>query len=190
MVPLRQVFEKLSRVVRRLRRDLGKDVSIEFSGADTELDKLIVEQLIDPLMHVVRNAFDHAIESPDERRASCKDAQGKIFIAASQRGNHVVIRVSDDGRGIDVEEVRRVAESRGLVDADSVLSDKETLDLVFQAGFSTRDNVSETSGRGVGMDVVRTNLIALGGMVELETVAGRGTCVTLTLPITLRSSRR
>jgi two-component system chemotaxis sensor kinase CheA len=185
MVPLRQVFEKLSRVVRRLRRDLGKDVSIDFSGADTELDKLIVEQLIDPLMHVVRNAFDHAIESPSERRDAGKEDQGKIFIRASQRGNHVVIQVSDDGRGIDVERVRATAEARGLIESNALLSEKETLDLVFQAGFSTRESVTETSGRGVGMDVVRTNLVALGGMVEIDTVQGHGTCVTLTLPITL-----
>jgi two-component system chemotaxis sensor kinase CheA len=185
MVPLRQVFEKLSRVVRRLRRDLGKDVDIEFSGAEVELDKLIVEQLVDPLMHIVRNAFDHAIEPPDERSAAGKNERGRIVIAASQRGNHVVIEVIDDGRGIDLDRVRATAEGRGLVEAGALLSDKDTLDLVFSAGFSTRDGVSETSGRGVGMDVVRTNLVALGGMVELRTELGRGTCVTLTLPITL-----
>jgi len=185
MVPLRQVFEKLSRVVRRLRRDLGKDVSIEFSGSDVELDKLIVEQLVDPLMHIVRNAFDHAIEPGDERRSAGKDPQGKIFIAASQRGNHVVIEVIDDGRGIDVAELRAVAERRGLVDPEAILDAKDTLDFVFSSGFSTREGVSETSGRGVGMDVVRTNLVGLGGMVDIETQLGEGTRVTLTLPITL-----
>jgi two-component system chemotaxis sensor kinase CheA len=185
MVPLRQVFEKLSRVVRRLRRELGKEVTLDFSGADTELDKLIVEQLVDPLMHVVRNSFDHAIEPEEERLAAGKPAQGSIFIQASQRGNHVLIEVRDDGRGIDVARVREIAEERDLVSADEVLSDKDILDLVFQPGFSTRGEVTETSGRGVGMDVVRTNLTALGGMVELSTEPGRGTCVTLTLPITL-----
>jgi two-component system chemotaxis sensor kinase CheA len=185
MGPLRQVFEKLSRVVRRLRRELGKEVSLDFSGADTELDKLIVEQLVDPLMHLVRNAFDHAIEAKDERLSVGKPAQGTIFISASQRGNHVLIEVRDDGRGIDVAAVRAIAEARDLVDPDEVLSDKEILELVFQPGFSTRSEVTETSGRGVGMDVVRTNLTALGGMVELRTEPGRGTCVTLTLPITL-----
>ena len=185
MVPLRQVFDKLSRVLRRLRRELGKDVTLEFSGADTELDKLIVEQLVDPLMHVVRNAFDHAIESETERSLAGKPAQGTIFIRASQRGNHVLIEVHDDGRGIDLAQVRAVAEERGLVEPDAILSGRETLDLVFEAGFSTLDAVTETSGRGVGMDVVRTNLAALGGMVELNTELGRGTCVSLTLPITL-----
>jgi two-component system chemotaxis sensor kinase CheA len=185
MVPLRQVFEKLSRVVRRLRRELGKDVALEFSGADTELDKLIVEQLVDPLMHVVRNAFDHAIEAEAERRAAGKPTRGTIWIQATQRGNHVLIEVRDDGRGIDVAQVRQIAEERGLLPADAVLDAKEILDLVFEPGFSTREAVTETSGRGVGMDVVRTNLSALGGMVELSTELGRGTCVTLTLPITL-----
>ncbi len=185
MVPLRQVFEKLSRVVRRLRRELGKEVTLEFSGADTELDKLIVEQLVDPLMHVVRNAFDHAIESEAERRAAGKPGHGRIFISAHQRGNHVLIEVRDDGRGIDVAKVRAIAESRGLIQPDAALSDKEVLELVFEPGFSTREAVTETSGRGVGMDVVRTNLGALGGMVELSTDLSRGTCVTMTLPITL-----
>jgi len=185
MVPLRQVFEKLSRVVRRLRRDMGKDVALDFKGADTELDKLIVEELIDPLMHVVRNAFDHAIEPEEERVAAGKPAQGQIRIEASQRGNHVVIEVRDDGRGIDPEKVRRRAVERGLIASDSVLSRKETLDLVFSAGLSTRDEVSETSGRGVGMDVVRSNLTMLGGIVDLDSHPGQGTSVTLTLPITL-----
>ncbi len=185
MVPLRQVFEKLSRVVRRLRRELDKEVALEFSGSDTELDKLIVEQLIDPLMHVVRNAFDHAIESGPERRAAGKPSEGSIFIRAIQRGNHVLIEVQDDGRGIDVERVRALGVERDLIDPQESLSDKEVLELVFQPGFSTREEVTETSGRGVGMDVVRTNLAALGGMVELATELGRGTTVTLTLPITL-----
>jgi len=185
MVPLRQIFEKLSRVVRRLRRDLDKDVNLECHGADTELDKLIVEQLVDPLMHVVRNAFDHAIETEEERRAVGKPAQGRIEIAAFQRGNHVVIEVRDDGRGIDPEKVRASAIARGLLSPDAVVSDKEVLALVFEPGFSTRDEVSETSGRGVGMDVVRTNMVALGGMVDLKSDLGRGTRLTMTLPITL-----
>ena len=128
MVPLRQIFEKLSRVVRRLRRDLGKDVKLEFHGADTELDKLIVEQLVDPLMHVARNAFDHAIEDQQERLAAGKPAHGLIEISAFQRGNHVVIEVGDDGRGIDPQKVRAVAVARGLVAPDADLNDKEGFD--------------------------------------------------------------
>ncbi|MCA9503321.1 MAG: chemotaxis protein CheA [Myxococcales bacterium] len=185
MVPLRQVFEKLARVVRRLRRDLGKDVALEFSGADTELDKLIVEQLIDPLVHIVRNAFDHAIESPEERVAAGKPSRGTLRIGASQRGNHVVIEVSDDGRGMRVDAIRARAVARGLVGADETLTRKEVMNLVFEAGLSTAESVSETSGRGVGMDVVRANLAELGGMVDLVSEAGRGTTVTITLPITL-----
>ncbi|MCA9506618.1 MAG: chemotaxis protein CheW, partial [Myxococcales bacterium] len=185
MVPLRQVFEKLARVVRRLRRDLDKDVALEFSGADTELDKLIVEQLIDPLVHIVRNAFDHAIESPEERVAAGKPSRGLLRIGASQRGNHVVIEVSDDGRGMRVDAIRARAVARGLVGADETLTRKELMNLVFEAGLSTAESVSETSGRGVGMDVVRPNLAELGGMVDLVSEAGRGTTVTITLPITL-----
>lgn len=185
MVPLRQVFEKLSRVVRRLRRDLGKEVRLEIRGGDTELDKLIVEQLADPLMHVVRNAFDHAIEPSAERVAAGKPAEGSIRIEALQRGNHVVIEVADDGRGIDPEAVRRRADALGLVERDAVLSRKETLDLIFAPGLSTTQQVTETSGRGVGMDVVRENVTALGGLVHVDSQLGRGTTVVFTLPITL-----
>jgi two-component system chemotaxis sensor kinase CheA len=185
MVPLRQAFERLSRVARRLRRDLDKDVRLEIRGADTELDKLIVEELVDPLVHLVRNAFDHAIESVEERGRAGKPEQGEIRIEASQRGHHVVIVVADDGRGIDPALVRARAEARGLVRASDALTRAETLALVFTPGFSTRDDVTETSGRGVGLDVVRANVTALGGAVELDSAPGRGTRVVLTLPITL-----
>ena len=185
MVPLRQVFEKLSRVVRRLRRDLGKDVHLELRGADTELDKLIVEELVDPLMHVVRNAFDHAIEPAEERVAGGKPPEGTIRIEASQRGNHVVIAVSDDGRGIDARRVLARAVERGLVAPDQGLSRREILDFVFEPGLSTCEEVTETSGRGVGMDVVKANLTALGGVVDVDSIEGRGTTIEFTLPITL-----
>jgi len=185
MVPLRQVFEKLSRVARRLRRDLAKEVRLEIKGADTELDKLLVEELVDPLVHLVRNAFDHAIESPSERERVGKSSEGMIRIEASQRGNHVVIEVADDGRGIDPAVVRARAEACGLVSPGEVLSHRETLELIFSPGLSTREEVTETSGRGVGMDVVRANLTALGGLVDVDSTIGRGTRITLTLPITL-----
>ena len=185
MVPLRQVFEKLSRVVRRLRRDTDKEVRLELRGADTELDKLIVEELVDPLMHVVRNSFDHAIEQADERSALGKPEVGSIRIEAFQRGNHVVIEVADDGRGIDLERLQERGVERGLVDAGDTLSRREVLDLIFAPGLSTRDEVTETSGRGVGMDVVKNNLTALGGVVDVDSQEGRGTTITLTLPITL-----
>ncbi|MDP6978630.1 MAG: chemotaxis protein CheA [Myxococcota bacterium] len=185
MVPLRQIFEKLSRVVRRLQRDQSKDVNLGFSGEATELDKLIVEQLVDPLMHVVRNAFDHAIEGEDERVSAGKSREGNIWIDASQRGNHVVIEVRDDGRGIDPTAVREKAEAAGLVEPGQLLSDKDCLNLIFEAGLSTATGVSGTSGRGVGMDVVRTNLSDLGGIVVVSSEPGRGTAITMTLPITL-----
>jgi two-component system chemotaxis sensor kinase CheA len=168
-----------------MRRELNRDVRLELRGADTELDKLIVEALVDPLMHVVRNALDHAIESPEDRRAAGKDPEGLLAIEALQRGNHVVIAVRDDGRGIDLAALRTRAEAKGLVQPDEVLSERETLELIFAPGLSTRDEVTETSGRGVGMDVVRSNLAALGGVVDVESTKGRGTTITMTLPITL-----
>ncbi len=185
MVPMRQVFEKLSRVVRRLRREVGKEVRLEIHGGDTELDKLIVEELADPLMHLVRNAFDHALEPPHERVAAGKPAEGTIRLEAYQRGNHVVIEVSDDGRGIDLEVVRARAVARGLLAPETLLTPKQTLDLILLPGFSTRDAITETSGRGVGMDVVRENVTALGGLVHVESTPGSGTTICLTLPITL-----
>jgi two-component system chemotaxis sensor kinase CheA len=185
MVPMRQVFDKVSRVVRSLRRELDKDVRLEVSGADTELDKLIVEELIDPLMHIVRNAVDHAIEPRDERIAAGKPAQGTVRIEAFQRGNHVVIAVSDDGRGIDADGLKQRAEQQGIISSDDSLTEKEALNLIFEPGLSTRDDVSETSGRGVGMDVVRVNITSIGGIVEVESTPGRGTVISMTLPITL-----
>jgi len=136
-------------------------------------------------MHTVRNALDHAIETPEERLAAGKDPEGCIRIDAFQRGNHVVIAVADDGRGIDIAHLRANAESRGLVDPDETLSEQEALDLVFLPGASTRDVVTETSGRGVGMDVVRSNVTSLGGVVDVVSTPGRGTTISMTLPITL-----
>jgi two-component system chemotaxis sensor kinase CheA len=179
------VFDKLARVVRRLRIDLGKDVELQIQGADTELDKLIVEELVDPLVHLVRNAFDHAIEPAAERERTGKAGAGVIRLEASQRGNDVAISVVDDGRGIDPEAVRARAVERGLIGSDEVLSRKELYALLFAAGFSTRNEVSATSGRGVGLDVVRENVSALGGLVDVDSTLGEGTRVTLTLPITL-----
>jgi two-component system chemotaxis sensor kinase CheA len=185
MVPLRQIFDKLSRAVRRLQRDTDKEVRLELRGADTELDKFIVEELVDPLVHVVRNAFDHALETTEERAAAGKPATGLIRVEASQIGSDVVITVLDDGRGIDAERVYRRAVECGLAEASATLTEKEKLELIFAPGLSTRDEVTETSGRGVGMDVVRSNLTAVGGIVGVDSIAGVGTTLTLTLPITL-----
>ena len=185
MVPLRQMFDKVSRVLRGLRRELDKDVRLDIRGADTELDKLIVEELVDPLMHIVRNSLDHALETPEERIAAGKNPEGCIKVEAFQRGNHVVIAVSDDGRGIDSEKLRTIAEERGVIRPDENLTEQEVLDLVFVPGISSRAEVTETSGRGVGMDVVRSNVTALGGVVDIASTPGRGTTISMTLPITL-----
>jgi two-component system chemotaxis sensor kinase CheA len=149
------------------------------------LDKLIVEDISDPMMHIIRNAIDHGIESPEKRLAAGKDEKGVIKISSYQKGNHVVIEVEDDGGGIDVEKVKDRAQQKGLVQNPSAVSDKEALEFIFLPGFSTTDQVSEVSGRGVGMDVVRNNIAAISGLVDIETTKGLGTRFVITLPITL-----
>jgi two-component system chemotaxis sensor kinase CheA len=185
MTPVGQLFEKMSRIVRKISREQGKKIELSIFGADTELDKMIIEDISDPLMHIIRNSIDHGIETPDERVRNGKDEKGIIRLASCQKGNHVVIEVRDDGRGIDVEKVKRKAVEAGHIRDGESISDKEALDLLFLPGLSTADRVSEISGRGVGMDVVRNNIQALSGMVDIESEKGFGTCVTITLPITL-----
>ncbi|RME39672.1 MAG: chemotaxis protein CheA, partial [Deltaproteobacteria bacterium] len=185
MVPVAQLFDKMARIVRRVANELHKRVHLEISGAETELDKLIVEDLTDPLMHIIRNAIDHGIEPPEERRALGKPEKAVIALHAMQRGNHVVIEVRDDGRGIDLEAVRRKGIERGLLAADAQPGRDGLFDLLFRPGFSTRDQVSDLSGRGVGMDVVKNNISALSGMIEIDSEPGQGTCISITLPITL-----
>ncbi len=187
MVPLGQLFDKLGRMARKLARDLDKQVELEIQGSDVELDKLIVEELSDPLMHLVRNALDHALEPGDVRARAGKPAAGRITLSAAQRGNHVVIRVEDDGAGIDEARIRQVAVARGLVPAETVaqLSHRELMNLIFIPGFSTAPRVTALSGRGVGMDVVKSNVAAMSGVIDLHTEAGRGTRFEITLPVTL-----
>jgi two-component system chemotaxis sensor kinase CheA len=185
MVPVGQLFEKITRIVRRVANEQGKKVELDIRGADTELDKLIIEDVSDPLMHIIRNAIDHGLETPPERRAAGKPEKGAICLWAAQKGNHVVIEVRDDGRGIDSEKVRRKAVARGLISDGKELSRSEIFELLFLPGFSTRDEVSDLSGRGVGLDVVKNNITQLSGMVELTSEVGRGACMTITLPITL-----
>jgi len=185
MVPVGQLFEKMTRIVRRVANEQGKKVELEIRGADTELDKLIIEDVSDPLMHIIRNAIDHGIETPQERQAAGKTEKGTIQLLASQKGNHVVIEVNDDGRGIDKEKVRRKAIDRGLISASHDLTDEELHELLFMPGFSTRDEVSDLSGRGVGMDVVKNNISALSGMIEVHSRFGHGSSMVITLPITL-----
>ena len=185
MVPMGQLFNRLQRVSKKVARDLEKDIDFKFVGGETELDKMIMEEMVSPLLHMVRNSIDHGIESAEERRAKGKDETGLVRLSAFQQGNHVVLEVEDDGRGIDLEEIRSTARGRGVVQDSDVLTEEEALSLLFQPGFSTKDSVSEISGRGVGMDVVRRELEKVGGTVEVRTVLDHGTKVVLTLPITL-----
>ncbi|MCY1068639.1 chemotaxis protein CheA [Nannocystis sp. RBIL2] len=187
MVPIGQVFDKLARVVRKLSRDLDKEIRLVISGAETVLDKLIVEELSDPLMHMIRNCIDHGIEPAAERVALGKLPGGKIELRAFQKGNRVVIEVEDDGRGMDWTRIRDVAVRRNLLNTEEAasLTPGEAVNLIFQPGFSTRDSATELSGRGVGMDIVKTNIARLSGMIDVTTDLGRGTTFSITLPVTL-----
>jgi two-component system chemotaxis sensor kinase CheA len=187
MVPLGQLFERLSRVARQVGRDAGKQFNLVITGAETEVDKLIVEELSDPLMHMMRNAIDHGIESSEGRTGQGKLPMGTIALNAFQKGNHVVIELEDDGAGIDTERVLEIALAKGLINPADVRSTsrREVLGLIFLPGLSTRDQASELSGRGVGMDVVKTNISKLGGVIDVQSEVGIGTKFTITLPITL-----
>jgi two-component system chemotaxis sensor kinase CheA len=185
MLPIRATFEKFRRLVHDLARDLCKDVELTIEGAETELDKTVIDQLGDPLMHLIRNSMDHGIEPPDERLRRGKATTAKIQLAARHAGASVLISVSDDGRGIDAEAVRARAVERGLVVSDAVLSKTEINALIFQPGFSTARKVTDVSGRGVGMDVVRQRVDGLRGTIEVDSEFGAGTSVVLRLPLTL-----
>jgi two-component system chemotaxis sensor kinase CheA len=187
MVPLGQAFDKLARVVRQISRELAKGVNLVITGAETEIDKLIVEELSDPLMHMIRNAIDHGIEPRDERLRVGKPPVGTIALNAFQKGNHVVIEVEDDGRGMDHGALVAAAVRRGVVTADEAreLTPREVLALVFMPGFTTKEVATDLSGRGVGLDVVKTNIAKLGGVVDITSEVGIGTKMTITLPITL-----
>jgi two-component system chemotaxis sensor kinase CheA len=189
MVPIGQIFTRLAQAVRKHAREAGKEIDVELSGGDTELDKLMVEELADPLMHLVRNAIDHGIDPPEERRGLGKPDRGRLRLTAAPRGNQVVVTVEDDGRGIDPRFILARAREKGLAgagpDLDPVRDRAEVLDLIFQPGFTTRETVTEISGRGVGMDVVKRNVSRLAGMIEIGTKVGVGTVFTITLPITL-----
>ncbi len=183
--PVRSVFSRMPRLVRDLAVQTGKKVRIEMSGEATEIDKTVIEQLNDPLTHMIRNAVDHGLESADEREAAGKPAEGLIHLSAEQRGGRIVIQIIDDGKGINREKVLNKAIEKGLIAADANLTDEEVDNLVFLPGFSTADQVSNLSGRGVGMDVVKQNIQSLGGRVSIRSEPGRGSNVVLTLPLTL-----
>lgn len=185
MIPLVKLYEKLSTIVRRISREQGKMVEFKLLGSDTELDKLIMEGISDPMMHIIRNAVDHGIECPERRLTCGKNVTGVVSVSARQKGNHVVIDIEDDGSGIDLDMVRSVAQRKGLVKSAIHISDREALELIFLPGFSTSDTVTDVSGRGVGMDVVRNNINAVSGAIDIETRKGAGTRFRITLPVTL-----
>jgi two-component system, chemotaxis family, sensor kinase CheA len=185
MVPVGQVYAKLTRAVRKIARELGKEIELILRGEETELDKMMIEELTDPLMHIIRNAIDHGIEPLEERLSAGKPPVGQITLDAYQKGNSVVIDVSDDGRGISVEKIRQVAVRRGLASSNEHVEESRAIELLFTAGFSTASTVSEISGRGVGLDVVRRNIQELKGSIDVLSNDGGGTTFRISLPITL-----
>ncbi len=189
MVPVEQLFRRFPRLVRDVAKQCGKDVALDLSGQNTDLDKGILDALAEPLMHLVRNAVDHGVEHAEERIAAGKPARGTVYLNAYHQGTQVVIEVRDDGRGIDLAQIRSLAVEKGVLKADEAqrLSDSEALNLIFEPGFSTATQVTEVSGRGVGMDVVRTVLDRLKGTVHIASSKGRGTTIQLRAPLTLAS---
>ena len=183
--PVRTIFERMPRLVRELSDATGKSILLRLEGEATEIDKTVIEQLGDPIMHLIRNAADHGIESRDERVAAGKPEEGLISLSAEQRGSRIVIEVGDDGRGIDRDKVKQRAIEKNLIARDAVLSSDEIYNLIFVPGFTTTDGVTDISGRGVGMDVVKRNIQRLGGRVGIVSEPGRGSKMTLTLPLTL-----
>ncbi len=185
MLPIRHVFERFPRLVRDLARQQGKQVELVLQGEETRVDKAVIDELGEPLVHLIRNAVDHGIEPPAVRAARGKSATGTILLTAAQESNQVVITLVDDGAGIDAAVVRRKAVERGIVRADEDLSDREAIQLIFTEGFSTARSVTDVSGRGVGLDVVVRSMEQLNGLIEAETIPGAGTKFTLQLPLTL-----
>ena len=185
MLPIRHVFERFPRLVRDLARQQGKQIELVLQGEETRVDKAVIDELGEPLVHLIRNAVDHGIELPAERRRRGKSETGTLLLSAAQESNQVVITLVDDGRGIDAASVRRTAIERGLIAADETLSDREAIQLIFTEGFSTARTVTDVSGRGVGLDVVVKSMERLNALIEAETIPGAGTKFTLQLPLTL-----
>ena len=185
MVPINQIFSRFPRVVRDLQRDLNKKIDLVIEGEDTELDKSVVEDLLDPIMHCIRNSVDHGIEAPEARTAAGKPETGTILLKASNEGNQIVIEIKDDGAGIDVEKVRKKAVDRGLIHPDKAVTEQDAFNLIMQPGFSTADKISNISGRGVGLDVVKTMINNLKGTISINSAKGKGTSFIIKLPLTL-----
>lgn len=187
MQPIKKVFGRFPRLVRDLARQLKKEINLELVGEETDLDKNLVEALADPLVHLVRNAVDHGIESPEEREASGKSRGGKVVLAAEQEGDHILLSISDDGKGMDPNVLRGIAVKRGVMDKDAAdrLSDTECYNLIFAPGFSTKTEISDVSGRGVGMDVVKTKISQLNGSINIYSTKGQGSKIVIKVPLTL-----
>ena len=187
MQPIKKVFGRFPRVVRDLARTLRKEISLVLEGEDTDLDKNLVEALADPLVHLVRNSVDHGIEMPDDRESAGKPRMGTVKLAASQEGDHILLTIADDGKGMDAEKLKDIAIERGVLDADSAarMSDVEAFNLIFAPGFSTKTEISDISGRGVGMDVVKTKINQLNGTVNIDSKLGVGTTLEIKVPLTL-----
>ncbi|SPF44454.1 fused chemotactic sensory histidine kinase in two-component regulatory system with CheB and CheY: sensory histidine kinase; signal sensing protein (fragment) [Candidatus Desulfosporosinus infrequens] len=185
MVAIGTVFSRFPRLVRDLAKKTGKEIELVLKGEDTELDKTVVEVIGDPLMHLIRNSVDHGIESPAERRAAGKAELGTVTLDAYHEGNHIAIVISDDGDGLPLDKIRNIAVSKGLIGEREELSERDMANLIFLPGFSTAEKVTDISGRGVGMDVVKRSLNNLGGMVDITTRKGKGTTFTIRLPLTL-----
>jgi two-component system chemotaxis sensor kinase CheA len=187
MQPIKKVFDKIPRQVRELKTQLAKEVNLIVEGEMTEVDKSLVEELADPMVHMIRNALDHGLESPAERSAVGKHPEGTLVVRAFYEGNNVVIQVQEDGKGIDPEKIKQVAIKKGVVseDAARVMSDAEAIRLIMAPGFSTADKITDVSGRGVGMDVVNTKILNLQGSIEIRSELGMGTCFSIYMPLTL-----
>ena len=187
MLPIAKVFNKFPRMIRDLSRDLGKQIDLEISGEETELDKSIVEEIGDPLVHIIRNSCDHGIEDPETRKAMGKPAKGLVQLKAYNEGNHIVVEIVDDGKGLDADMLKSKSIEKGIIterEADA-MSEKEAFGLIFRPGFSTAAKVTNVSGRGVGMDVVKTNIEKLNGIIDIESEVGKGTVMKLKIPLTL-----
>ena len=185
MVPVSNLFNKFRRLVRDLSNKLGKDVSLETIGDETELDKTVIDKLNDPLVHMIRNCIDHGIESPDVREQNGKDKHGTVKLIAEHAGTSVLIHIIDDGGGLDAERIREKSIEKGIISKDDHLDDSEIFELIFAPGFSTNEEVTDVSGRGVGMDVVKKSIESLRGSIHITSEIGVGTKFTLKLPLTL-----
>ena len=187
MLPIGKVFNKFSRIVRDLSRDFNKKIELTIEGAETELDKSLIEEINDPLVHLIRNAVDHGIETPEKRIAAGKDEVGKVKLYAAQEGNNIIIGIEDDGNGLDANKLKAAAVKKGVITKAEAerMTEKEAFNIIFAPGFSTAEKVTNVSGRGVGMDVVKTNIAKLNGMIDIQSVLGEGTKIVIKLPLTL-----